>query len=83
MIGQRSEISEGDVQLVKKLYNCEQSIDPLQPTVNPLTTTSIKPPTANPLNPASSINHETTIEPSTTSGFPLQTPGRTFINIFY
>ena len=40
VIGQRNEISEGDVELVKKLYNCEEraagSKTAPNPTVNPL-----------------------------------------------
>ena len=51
--------------MVKKLYSCEQSTNPLQPTeANPPSNT-----TANPTNS----------ESFTTSGIPLQPPGRNFI----
>ena len=54
VIGQRNEISEGDVELVKKLYNCEEraagSKTAPNPTVNPLilltTSFTVEPSTA-------------------------------------
>ena len=63
---------------MKKLYNCEQSTNPLQPTINPLTSTSIT--LAPTVNPATSINLDATVEPSTSFDIPFQPPGKIFIS---
>ena len=76
MIGQQREISEGDIQLVRKLYNCDQSTNPLKPTEEDPPTDTKPDPTVNPLNPASTSMNPNP-QPPTTSGILLQPPGRT------
>ena len=63
-IGQRAEIYDGDIQLVKKLYKCEQTASS--------TTTRLQP-TANPLNTITSLKSETT---NTSTGSIFQTAGK-------